>query len=153
MGGAFLGMMVIEAVVVFVLVRNFSGGPQAAEAHGPTPGINLTEGARKPEEVELEVVKLTAQNERSQRLVEYSMEIYVSVADADQEKLADLLKRRKATIQDRLTRVIRAAEPERFTEPDLKTLRKQIQNELAGVVGDDKMIREVLIPSIVSDER
>ena len=151
MGGAVLGLMAIEAVVVFFVVKNFAGGPKAAEGQ-EIPGIELKETAKKADDVELEVVKIRAQNERSQRQVSYSLEVYVSASETDQEKLEDILQRRKATVQDRLTRVIRAAEPERFVEPDLRTLRRPFQTELNAIVGDDKLIKEVLIPSISSSE-
>lgn len=151
MGGVVLGIMVAEAIAVFVLVRHFSGSPATAEAAG-VPGIELSEGEKRPEEIELEVVDLRAQNERSQRNIIYDLIVFVCVADTDQQKVSDILQRRKATVQDRLTRVVRAADPERFTEPDLRTLRTQFRSELAEIVGDEKLIREVLIPSIISSE-
>ncbi len=151
MGGALLGIMAIEALVVLVLVKHFTRGPAAAEA-ASARGLVLDAGKTTPQDVEVEVVKLRAQNERSQRQVIYDVEVVVSVSDANKDKLNEVLQRRKATVQDRLARVIRAAEPERFTEPDLRTLRKQFQTELNLVVGDDQIIQEVLIPSIVASE-
>jgi hypothetical protein len=151
MGGVLVGVMAVEALVVVFLVKHFAGGPATAEA-APKHGLVIDEGNKKPQDIELEVVNLRAQNERSQRQMIYDLEVFVSVSDANKEKLTEILQRRKATVQDRLTRAIRAAEPERFTEPDLRTLRKQFHAELIQIVGDDEMIQEVLIPSIVSSE-
>lgn len=151
LGGIFLGLMAVEAIVVFILVKHFTGGPSTAQA-APLPGTVMNEGTKQPELVELEVAKIRAQNERSQRQMVYSIEVVVTATEDNEEKLNEILQRRKAAIQDRLTQVVRGAEPDRFSEPDLRTLRKQIQTELGAVVGDEKLIHEVLIPSIVSSE-
>jgi flagellar basal body-associated protein FliL len=153
LGGGLIGVMVVEAVVVFVLVKHFGASPAAAEAMPPVHGVTgEAEPEHKPEVVELDVVKLRAQNERAQRQITYDLDVYVSVSDANKEKVGKVLQGRKATVQDRLARVVRAAEPERFIEPDLRTLRKQFLVELTQIVGEEGLIVEVLIPSIVSSE-
>jgi hypothetical protein len=152
LGSALLGVMAIEAAVVFVLVKHFGAAPSTAEAIPPIHGVTGSDIEKRPQVVELDVVKLRAQNERAQRLITYDLDVYVSVSDANKEKVSEVLQRRKATVQDRLARVVRAAEPERFIEPDLRTLRKQFQVELTQIVGEEGLIVEVLIPSIVSSE-
>lgn len=149
MGGILVVVMAIEAVVVFMLVKP---PPAAADAAPPVQGVPGVEQEKKPQVVELEVVKLRAQNERTQRLMTYDLDVYVSVSDVNKERVGEVLQRRRATVQDRLARVVRAAEPERFIEPDLRTLRKQFQAELTQIVGEEGLITEVLIPSIVSSE-
>jgi flagellar basal body-associated protein FliL len=42
--------------------------------------------------------------------------------------------------------VIRSSEPQDLQEDGLETLRRQIRHELSQVVGDEKMIEEILIP-------
>jgi hypothetical protein len=66
--------------------------------------------------------------------------------------VSKVLQKRKATVQDRLARVVRAAEPERFSEPDLRTLRKQFLVELTQIMGEEGLIQEILIPAISSSE-
>ena len=46
-------------------------------------------------------------------------------------------------------RVTRVLKPQRFTEPDLATLRDQFKAVLSEVAGEDFTVGEVLIPSIV----
>lgn len=150
-GGVLLGIMVVEAVVVFLLVKHFAGGPATASA-ASAHGIVAPEGEKKPQVVEVEVVRLRAQNERFQRQMTYDLIVFVSVLDTHQEKVTEILQRRKNTIQDRLSRIVRAAEPERFSEPDLQSLRKLFRAELGQVVGDETLIQEVLIPTITSSE-
>lgn len=163
MGGGLIGVMVIEAVVVFVLVKHFGAAPATVDAMPPVHGVEgeaegegKGEGKAKTERppaiAELDVVKLRAQNERSQRQITYDLDVYISVAGANKEKVSKVLQGRKATVQDRLARVVRAAEPERFIEPDLRTLRKQFLVELSQIVGEEGLIQEVLIPSIVASE-
>lgn len=148
MGGILLAVMAIEGAVVFMLVK-----PSPASVNAAPPVEGMTAAADvKPQLVEIEVVKLRAQNERAQRYVTYDLDVYVSVTDANKDKVNDVLARRKATIQDRLGRIIRAAEPERFTEPDLRTLRRQFKAELGQIIGEEGLISEVLIPSIVCNE-
>ncbi len=152
MGGVLLGVMAAEAMVVVVLVKHFAASPAAAQGAPQVRGLEGQEIEKKTQVVDLEVVKLRAQNERAQRLITYDLDVFVSVSDGNKDKVSEVLQRRKATVQDRLGRVVRAAEPERFIEPDLRTLRKQFQVELAQIVGDEGVIQEVLIPSIVSSE-
>ncbi|HOB74217.1 MAG TPA: hypothetical protein PKG54_06800 [Phycisphaerae bacterium] len=151
MGGVLLGIMAAEALVVVFVVKHFTGGPATAEA-APSHGIVATEGEKKPREVEVEVVRLRAQNERSQRHITYDLVVFASVLDTNKEKVEEVLQRRKNTIQDRLSRIVRAAEPERFSEPDLRSLRKLFEAELGQLVGDEGLIQEVLIPTITSSE-
>lgn len=149
MGGGLLGVMAIEAVIVFALVRSFGPSPATVQA-APAPGLDPKAGTKEPIQIEMEVVRLRAQNERSQRQVIYDMEVFVCVTEDNKAKIEETLQRRRNTILDRLSQVVRAADPERFTEPDLRTLRKQFQTELAELVGDEQIILQVLIPSILS---
>lgn len=148
--GVIAGVMIAEAAVVFVLVKSFSGGgPQEAEAHS-TEGLKEGEGATPAAaQVDLEVVKFRAQNEKSQRLLMYELSVSAVVSGDSEEEIKEILERRKETIRDRFTRVVRSADPSRFMEPDLATLRDQFKAELSQVIGKEGAIQEVLIPQIV----
>lgn len=148
------GIMLGEGVGVFFVAKHFAGPPAAAQAaeggeHGEGQGLKPDEGKKKPEEIELEVVKLRAQNEKAQQMVVYEMTVAVGLLDKDVDVVKSVVERKKATIQDRLSRIVRALDPQRFTEPDLATLRRQFQAELGQILGDEKIVKEVLIPSIV----
>jgi flagellar basal body-associated protein FliL len=132
-----------------MIARHLGGGaPAAAEAH-EVHGLKPDEGHKAPAETEVEVVKLRAQNEKSQQMVVYDMTVAISISEKDALNLTNTINRKKATIQDRLSRVVRSLDPQRFTEPDLATLRQQFKLELGQVLGDEKAVKEVLIPSIV----
>jgi hypothetical protein len=148
MGGALLGIMIVEGLAVFVLAKHFGAQPAAAEA-SEIAGLDAHGGEKTPLDVEVEVVKLRAQNEKSQQMLVYDMTIAVTVSEKESTKVSDTFSRKRATIQDRLSRVVRALDPQRFSEPDLSTLRQQFRHELSQIVGNEDAIREVLIPSIV----
>ncbi len=145
--GAVLGVMIVEAVVIFALVKTFvAPQPQAALA-GPNGALDPNAGQKAPEPVEVEIVKLRAQNDRSQRILVYDMTVFVVVQSDKEEEFKELLAKRSATIRDRFTRIVRASDPARFAEPDLATLRAQFKHEMEQVLGTSDLVQEVLIPS------
>ncbi len=148
MAGILVGVMLLEGFGVFFLARYFGGKPQAALA-ADLQGLDPNGGEKAPVDLELEIVKFRAQNEKSQPAAVYEMTIAAVVGEKSQAKVAELLARKRATIQDRLSRVVRAMDPQRFSEPDLATLRQQFQYELSQIAGEEGAIKEVLIPSIV----
>lgn len=147
MVGTVLGVMLLEGVGVFVLARQFAAGPESAQA--AEVGLDPAEGSKTPADVELDVVQLRAQNEKSQQMIVYDLTVVISVSENVAETIKETVARKKATIQDRLGRVVRSLEPQRFSEPDLATLRDRLKHELSQILGLEGELKEVLIPSIV----
>jgi flagellar basal body-associated protein FliL len=143
-----LGVMAAEGVGVFMLARHLGGPPQHAQAE-EVHGLKEGEGEKAPQDTEVEVVKFRAQNEKSQQMVVYDMTVFMVISEKDALNLTNIKNRKQATIQDRLSRIVRSLDPQRFTEPDLATLRQQFKLELGEILGDEKAVKEVLIPSIV----
>lgn len=152
--GILVAVMLVEGGGIYFAVKFFGGGPVDAAAAGLTPTAGTGEGhggdahgaPAVAQSAELPVTKFKAPNLKTGRLYLYEIEIY---ARTSQEKAEDLKKRleaNKATIDDRLNRVIRSSEPQDLQEDGLETLRRQIRHELSQVVGDEKMIEEILIP-------
>jgi len=151
MGGVLLGVMAVEALVVVVLVKHFGAEPASVEA-APIHGLDEAEGSKQPLDKELSVVKFRAQNEKSQRMLYYDLTVYISVPEAESERVNEIVQRKQATIQDRFSSIVRSADPQRFMEPDLATLREQFKRELSQIIGDEKVIQQVLIPSVACGE-
>lgn len=153
-GGVFLAVMAAEAVVVFILVKAFvAPPPQVVEASAVTEGLDAEEGEVADSVAEVKVAQFRAQNEKSQRVLIYDLTIYAVVPKSKEEDFIKLMEERGETIKDRFTRIVRAADPARFLEPDLATLRELFKHELARLAASDdegKVVQEVLIPSIVS---
>jgi len=140
--GAVAAIMALEAGVIFLAVKFFGGGPAPVEAVGLVEGTS----AGLSDETEMLVVKFKAPNMKSGKTFLYDMEVYVRVKNDKLEQLKNVLETYKATIEDRLNRVVRSAEPEDLREDGLQTLRRQIKHELGQIIGDEKIIEEVLIP-------
>jgi len=148
--GAVLGVMVVEALVIFILAKAFVvPDPQMANA-GEHGALDPSAGQMAPEPVEVEIVRLRAQNDRSQRVLVYDLTVFVIVSSDKEAKFKELIEKRRETVRDRFTCLVRAADPDRFQEPDLASLRTQFKHELEQVLGQNDLVQEVLIPSIMS---
>ncbi len=145
MVGVLASVMIIESVVVFVLVKSWSPAAGPAPAHAQTPGLVATEGEKAPKPVEVKVGEFRAQNRRGQQSYVLNFSVYAKVAENDKVKVEEDLVAQAATIKDRLVRVVRGMEPERFAESDLMTLRTQVKEALRGLLGSDIKIEEVLL--------
>lgn len=148
-GGVILSVMLVEALVIFILVKSFGGAsPQQAQAGNPG-GLDADAGRKASEKVEVEIVGLRATNEKGQRPVIYQLSIFAVVPSEHGDEFNQVLERRRETIKDRFTRIVRAADPNCFSEPDLATVRGQFKHALVQVIGIEDAVDEVLIPSIV----
>ncbi len=150
-GGAMLAIMLIEGLLVFFVVRHFSGGAGSAGAE-QIEGLNAEEGEKKPEQVEVQVAQFRAQNERAHRTTIYELTVFALIRKEDEENFKALQEARKHTIQDRFSSLIRASDPQRFVEPDLSTLRERFKSELSEILKKEIEIQGVLIPEIVAYE-
>jgi len=160
--GILFAVMAVEGGGIFFAVKFFSGGPKAAVAEGlATPATSAGgghggghggaggEGEKAAEvtlDAELQVAKLKAPNMKSGRLFLYDIEVYAKTKKDKADTLKKMLEGYKATIEDRLTRVVRSAEPQDLQEDGLETIRRQVKHELGQIVGDEKMVEEILIP-------
>jgi len=147
--GVFLGVMIAEGVGVALVVRHFSGGPAAAEAHA-TSGLDPNEGEKKPEDVEVEIANFRAQNSRARQVMMYDVSVAVSVSGEKEADLKAQLERKKAAIRDRFISTIRAADPQVLAEPDCETLRQQFHQILAEILGAEDLVKKVYIPQFTT---
>lgn len=149
--GAIGGVMLIEGVGIFVLTRLINGGPQSAAAS--VQGLEHSAGPdavkAAPADSELLLAQFRAINDRSGQNVLYDVKVYGRVKSDKLEKVQKLLESKKASVEDRLTKVVRSADPQYFKEPGLETIRRQILHELAGVFGEDDLVSEILLPSLM----
>lgn len=155
--GILLFVMTVEGGGIYFAVKFLGGGPQSAVAEGLTTtvvgggnGDGHGGGGHAATDIaadaELQVTKLKAPNMKSGRLFLYDIEIYAKTKKEKSETLQKLLESYKATIDDRLSRVVRSAEPQDLQEDGLETIRRQVKHELGQIVGDEKMVEAILIP-------
>lgn len=161
--GILVAVMAIEGGGIYFAVKILGGGPSAAvaeglaqasaggaaeghgEGHGGGHGDH-GEAAPVARDAELAVTKLKAPNLKSGRLYLYEIEIYAKTKQEKSAELKALLEASKASIDDRLNRVVRSADPQDLQEDGLETIRRQVRHEISKIVGDEKMIDEILIP-------
>ncbi len=137
------GLMLIEGVGIFVAVKYMGGGPASLSADqaigGDGPGAALGQS-------ELHVTDLVSFNNADGRVFVYQLSVYADVEGKHSQQIKDLIESRKNTIDDRFSKVVRAADPKYLDEPGLETLRRQFKHELGEILGDESHIRAILFP-------
>lgn len=162
--GALVGVMLVEAVGVFIFVKHFSksANPQSAEAAGH--GLVANEGKKQMPELEVRIGEFRGQNHKGQQSYTVSFDVFAAVpASSRGEAMSEkgskdgddksammraedaAVAANAAKIKDRFTRVIRSMDPEVFAEPDLMTLRGKLKEALDEVLGTEVKISEVLL--------
>jgi flagellar basal body-associated protein FliL len=143
---------VVEGAIFYSATKFFGGGPQVA--HGANEGQgHLLDGEQVgevPVTVEIEVLsKYKVPNDKRGRLYIYDFDLALKVPGHREQEITELIAERQRELADRVSRVVRAADPAVLHEPELKTLRIQLQHAIGEVVGDQDIIVEVLIPRYV----
>ena len=150
--GLVLGVAIVEGFGFFVATKMFGGGPTVAYGEGEHEG-HLLEGdepGSTPQTAEVVLLKsFRAPNDKRGRLYIYDFDVVVKVSRQRTEEVTQFVVDRKGELCDRIARIVRAADPAVLHEPELKTLRLQIQHAIGEVAGDPDMVVEVLIPRCV----
>lgn len=140
------GLMLLEGVGLFFAAKMFT--PTAvslAESEGPPKPVDEN-GQPLPEHTEIHVTDLMAFNSKTGQVFVYQLMVYARVATEHAAQVRDLIENRQHTIQDRLSRLVRASDPKLLEDPGLDTLRRQFEQELNAIFGEDRLILEVLLP-------
>ena len=154
------GVMLVEAVVLIGGFKFISGGPRttaaAVELQAESPGKDA-EGKPLPAvdphaSVELPLIDFRAPNRQTGRTYLYDVCIFVTTKMVTQDKVKDLISGKNALISDRVRTIIAEMDPDKLgggSEPGLETLRRQVKYQLDQILGDDKLIEEVLVPRCI----
>ncbi len=145
-----LAIMAAEGGVIFGAMRFFGASPVPAAAHE----VDSEEGQGQDtmaagHAAEVLIAETDAFSNRSGRLYVYHLQVKAVVKSVNQETIKKLVEERAGTISDRISTVIRGADPEHLNEPGLETIRRQIQFELDKILGDEALIEELLIPRLL----
>lgn len=147
-----LGVTVVEAAGFFVASKLLGGGPAVAYGEGETQGHVLEGEEPSPAANSAEIPllsKFQVPNDKRGRLYVYDFDVVLKVPGHRAEEATKLVGERQGEIADRVACIVRAADPAVLHEPELKTLRLQLQHAIGEVVHDQDMILEVLIPRCV----
>lgn len=141
--GVFGGIMVVEGLAIFLLMKSFGTQPDPTHA---LEGIEQPTTQPWKESAELEVAKLRVQNNNGSRGLVCNVTIVVRVHQTDVNRVKEFLENRKSTINDALSRILRSVDEKHLNEPGLETLKRQFRFELSSLIHDDAVIEQVLIP-------
>lgn len=149
-----IGLMLGEGAAIFAGIKLLGGsGPATGAASaiaGSGGGDSL--GYPEPDLVEMPVCEVDAFNKMTGKLFVYHLQVVAIVNRAAAQKFKELVNARDATIRDRINTVVRRAEPKYLNEPGLETLRRQIKFELDKVFGDENLIQELLLPTLLQSQ-
>jgi flagellar basal body-associated protein FliL len=158
------GLMTAEGAGVFFVTKAFFGAQPAAAtgaeheatpAHGEDGGHGdhgdkpAAHGAGTSAQAEIELTDCKPSNRVSGKLITLRIRVSALVASAETERAKQLAEANKARINDRVNVVIRSADPKELNEPGLETIKRRLKHELAKVLGDEKLIQEILIPEML----
>ncbi len=141
-------LMLGEGAVVYFVANAMSPRPIQGFAVEADKGVG--EDANPMDElVEIDIVSCKPSNKMSGKLVLFQMRTSALIARSDLEKVTTLLESKGGRISDRVNFVIRSADPKHLNEPGLETIKRRIKHELDGLLGDERLIKEVLIPELL----
>ena len=140
------GLMLLEGAGVFFATRYMGSGPlDAAAGEGETDEQEAADGNA----LEISIIDITGPNRKTGRIFVYNVQVAARIAEADQEKVEELVKKHRMTLEDRLTNIIRASSPQVLQEDGLETMRRQFRAEINKVFNDENVIQEVLFPKFM----
>lgn len=125
----------------------------AADSHGGGGGHGEKGGkgsAPTPTgPTEIDITEVRPNNRTSGKLISLKMRVSALVEGGNVEKAKTLVESNKSRINDRVNVVVRSATAQELNEPGLETIKRRFKQELSRVLGDEKLIIEVLIPEMM----
>ncbi|MBM4108081.1 MAG: flagellar basal body-associated FliL family protein [Phycisphaerae bacterium] len=139
-------VMVLEAVLVFGVVKVVGGKPKAAEAH-QIEGQAEAEGLTT---VEIGLVDEKFQNMQTGRVWIWDATIVLKVKQKNKDSVEKELERRKSEVKEAAAMIFRKATHAQLKEPGLDAIGRQLTalvNEVFGVDAEGReRVDRVLIP-------
>ncbi len=148
-----IALMAVEGVGIFLGTKFFlSPSPSIAAAEGAeSTGATGSAQAdlKTPELAEVELSECRPINRVTGKLISFRMRTSILVNASETERAKALVEANKARIEDRVSFVIRSADPAQLNEPSLETIKRRIKSELDRILGDEKLVHEILIPEML----
>lgn len=131
-------IMGLEGVGVFFVARALNPAPQAAL------GVEQGEGDPQDANTEIEVADCRPSNMVSGKFVTFHLRVSALVLTQDSERVEKMIRSKQARLEQGVNTVIRRAQPDHLTEPDLGTLRRRLKHEFNRVLGEEGLVKEVI---------
>ena len=145
-------LMLLEGAAIFAVAKYFfMSEPSDVQAVEVDPLARPGGESAAPQQLtaEVEIAECRPSNFVSGRLVNFKLRVSALVLLTDEAKAAELLEANQSRITDRINFIIRSAEPHHLAEPGLETIKRRMKHEIDAIVGDQHLIREVLIPEML----
>jgi flagellar basal body-associated protein FliL len=143
--GIVAAIMAAEAGALFVVVGKTGAKPAAASAE-----IHGAEEAQAKQTVEIELLDDKFQNMQTGKVWLWDIQIVLKVKQKQQEYLNAELEKRASEIKEGMSQIMRRAQHNQLSEPELTILNHQIHAFLDRALGVDpegkSRIERVLIP-------
>jgi len=140
----------VEAGVFIMLFMMFSGGPEPTYGHGEETVVHGPNPAETEPTLEIHLLdKFRVPNNIQGVTWIYDLDLVVKVPAHLADEMETLKESRINEISDAVAGIIRRLDPRYLNEPDLRTLRFQIQRTLSEIANNPDLIEAVLIPRCV----
>lgn len=140
------GLMLVEGVAVFGVVKVLGGGAKSADASQ----VEAEAQAALEAPTEIELVKGSFQNMQTGRVWEWKVEIFVRVRAKNLDEVKRIQERDAATIKEGVALIFRRAHDRHLREPGLETITRQVTAYINEIFGADPdgipRIDRVIIP-------
>ena len=139
-------MLVVEAAVIFGVMKFLGGGPKHVSA---VQMAHAEEGSPGDKIVETLVLDAKMPNNKSGVSYIYAAEIYVQVRERHLGKVKGEIEQFQNEIKADITAIWRSAEPQVVQEPKLENLTRKVTSLLNERFGEDKERNEPIVHKVV----
>ena len=138
-----------EGIGVFFLAKTIGTDPAQAVAAGVEKDGQGSISPHQDDLVEIELAECRPNNIMVGKLITFHHRVSALVSSGDLERAEGMVRSRRAQLEDGVNTVIRSAELKHLNEPELGTIRRRLKHEFDEILGDDQLIKRVLIPHML----
>lgn len=141
-------LMIGEGVAIFFLVKALNPTPVPAMAEGDGEGES-EELLDTDALAEVELAECRPSNKMTGKFVTFHIRVSGLVSAEDADMVKEMVRARRARLEHAVNVIIRSAEPKHLNEPGLETLQRRLEHEIDRILGDENLIKQVLIPQML----
>ena len=145
-----VGVMLVEAAGFLGAMKMFGTGPSDTYGADGEHYVQGSDPTTQPVTSEVMVLRKTKiPNNKSGRAHIYDMDITVVVASDRKKEMEELVQERSGEIGDRISMIVRSADPRVLEDPEFQSLKMKFREAFAKISGDSSLVLRVLIPRSV----
>lgn len=144
-----VALMAIEGVGVFMLAKAVSPKPVSALALDSSNDPDAAKHAGEEEFAEIAIAECRPSNVMTGKFITFHIRVLALVAVADVERAENIVRNKRARLEESVNTVIRSSDPKHFKEPGLESIKRRLKHEFDIIFGENQLIRDVLIPQML----